>query len=44
MLKGLKTMLSKNVKPIMTKGKHDNYLTSHQTEQLKILDELFNKS
>ena len=27
MLKMLKTALSKKDKPIMTKGKHDNYLT-----------------
>ena len=33
MLKMLKTALSKKDKPIMTKGKHDNYLTLNITEQ-----------
>jgi hypothetical protein len=40
MLKILKTVLSKNNKPIMTKGKHDNYLTLNITEQYEILDGL----
>jgi hypothetical protein len=40
MLKMLKTALSKKDKPIMTKGKHDNYLTLNITEQSELLDKL----
>jgi hypothetical protein len=36
----LKTALSKKDKPIMTKGKHDNYLTLNITEQSELLDGL----
>jgi hypothetical protein len=43
-LKILKTALSKKDKPIMTKDKHDNYLTLNQTEQLEILDKLSDKN
>ena len=40
MLNMLKTALSKKDKPIMTKGKHDNYLTLNITEQSELLDGL----
>ena len=36
----LKTALSKKDKPIMTKGKHDNYLTLNLKEQSELLDGL----
>jgi hypothetical protein len=40
MLKTALSNLSKKDKPIMTKGKHDNYLTLNITEQLELLDGL----
>jgi hypothetical protein len=43
-LKILKTAFVKKDKPIMTKEKHDNYLTLNQTEQLEILDKLSDKN
>ena len=43
-LKILKTAFAKKDKPIMTKDKHDNYLTLNQTEQLEILDKLSDKN
>ena len=43
-LKILKTAFAKKDKPIMTKEKHDNYLTLNQTEQLEILDKLSDKN
>ena len=44
MLNMLKTALSKKDKPIMTKGKHDNYLTLNITEQSELLDGLSTKN
>jgi hypothetical protein len=44
MLSKLKMAISKKDKPIMTKEKHDNYLTLSENEQLKILDGLSTKN
>ena len=44
MFKMIKTALSKKEKPIMTKEKHNNYLSLNEHEQLEILNGLSNRN